>query len=152
MITRHGRRPSDDVLDDKEKIFVQVYSQTLNKSEAAMAAGAAEASKHTVGNRLYKRIHVKKAIDEALQDKKKRHNFNEDWIILNLIEAAELGMVNLRLHHDGPKPVNISGYVKPFELLGKEIGMFQQRADQNLHESIVKLLMEKLPKKSEKNE
>lgn len=58
-----------ETLSAKEVLFISHYvSNNFNAKRSAIAVGYSEASAHELGSRLLKKVEVRKAIDEILQD------------------------------------------------------------------------------------
>jgi Terminase small subunit len=69
-------------LDDKERLFVEGYLQTLNKRQAAEYAGWSTESAKRHAYRLFNRPHVREAIEHLLRTRAgitKRGSSTNSW-------------------------------------------------------------------------
>lgn len=61
-------KTSDTDLNDKQRLFVQYYLQTLNAAQAAIRAGYSKRSANTDGPRMLRNAAIRKAISEQLDE------------------------------------------------------------------------------------
>jgi hypothetical protein len=78
-------------LDDKERLFVEGYLQTLNKRQAARYAGYTDESVARYAYDIFNRPHVREAIELCLRN---RTGVTKPWIVDKLaaiINLADVG-------------------------------------------------------------
>ena len=54
-------------MTDKQKAFVMFYLESLNGTKAAIAAGYSKKTAYSIGQRLLKKVEIKKYIEEKLK-------------------------------------------------------------------------------------
>lgn len=143
-------------LTDKQKRFIEEYCVDFNKTQAAIRAGYSKNRAAEIGGQNYRKLHVKKAIDERIEERKKKLEITEKEIIAELAKigfsdiskyyepgfelkdistlpneftSAIKEVVNIK--NDKTTRIGIKLYAKvhALELLGKHLGMW--KADQS---------------------
>jgi phage terminase small subunit len=79
-------------LNDKERLFVEGYLQTLNKREAAEYAGYSRESARRWAYDIFNRPHVREAIELLLQA---RAGVTKAWMVDQLVELARTKVTDL---------------------------------------------------------
>ena len=74
-------------LDDKERLFVEGYLQTLNKRQAARYAGYTDESAARYAYEIFNRPHVREAIKLCLRN---RTGITKPWIVDKLAAIIDL--------------------------------------------------------------
>ena len=89
--------PTKRVLTRKQKLFVAEYLKDLNATKAGNRAGY----KHDHGKNVYRKAHVKLAINKAMDERAKRVRISADdvlaelfWILRSNVDDYELGDAN----------------------------------------------------------
>ncbi|KUG26761.1 phage terminase, small subunit [hydrocarbon metagenome] len=143
-------------LTDKQKRFVEEYCIDFNKTQAAIRAGYSKNRAAEIGGQNYRKLHVKKAIDQRIKRRKKKLEITEKEIIA---ELAKIGFSDMskyyepgfelkdittlpneftaaikevvKIDNDKGTRIGIKFYAKvqALELLGKHLGMWN--ADQS---------------------
>jgi Terminase small subunit len=79
-------------LDDKERLFVEGYLQTLNKREAARLAGYTELSAARYAHEIFRRPHVREAIEVLLRT---RNGVTKTWLIDKLVAIIDTNLADV---------------------------------------------------------
>jgi phage terminase small subunit len=79
-------------LDDKERLFVEGYLQTLNKREAARQAGYTESSAVRYAHEIFRRPHVREAIEHLLRT---RSGVTKTWLVDKLAAIIETNLADV---------------------------------------------------------
>jgi phage terminase small subunit len=79
-------------LDDKERVFVEGYLQTLNKREAAKYAGYTESSAIRYGHEIFRRPNVRAAIEHLLRT---RNGVTKTWLIDKLVAIVDTDLADV---------------------------------------------------------
>lgn len=112
----------------KQERFVQEYLVDLNATRAAIRAGYSEKRASEYGYQLLQKNTVQTAIQQAMQEQQQRVQIDQDYVIEKLREIAS------REASDAPdSELKYSGKLKALELLGKHLGMFEDRLRVNAH-------------------
>jgi phage terminase small subunit len=75
-----------------EALFVYEYLKDRNKSKAALRCGKPEKWAGTYGHRMYRRPHVRQAIDEAVGLICEELKIDATWVLRQLIDLYEMDM------------------------------------------------------------
>jgi len=143
----HGR----PLLNPKYEIFAREYAQHFSPQKAAIASGSKPTGAARQGDRLLKRSDVRKRIDELLNiddnyyDLLKRRTVSElaagafydvhEFYDLKKLELKQVSHIDGRLiqdirkNRDGSFSVKLIDKIKCLELIGKHLGMFQDKLD-----------------------
>lgn len=149
-------------MTDKQKRFVEEYLIDLNATQAAIRAGYKPDSANKVGAELLGKTRVSEAIAKAMADRSKRTGVNADRIVTELAKIAFanagdiIDPVDGRIKEDAApedlaaiqsikvktmdgakmssmeREVKLSEKTKALELLGKHIGMWNDKIDVNV--------------------
>jgi phage terminase small subunit len=86
-------------LDDKERLFVEGYLQTLNKRQAAKHAGYSKATAKRFAYEIFKRPHVREAIEiEVLL--RTRTGVTKAWLIDKLVAIIDTDLADVSTWDD----------------------------------------------------
>jgi phage terminase small subunit len=79
-------------LDDKERLFVEGYLQTLNKKQAAEHAGHTHESARKYAYTIFNRPHVREAIELSLRT---RTGITKPWIVDKLAAIIDTNLADI---------------------------------------------------------
>ncbi|MBS5511651.1 MAG: terminase small subunit [Clostridium sp.] len=153
-------------LTEKQQCFVDEYLIDLNATQAAIRAGYSAKTADVQGARLLANAKVQQAISEKMAERSKRTGINQDRVIIELARIAFVKMTDI-VDSDGEirsdaseddlaciesvkykssesetsssveREVKISPKLKALELLGKHLGMWNDKLDVNITQPIV---------------
>ncbi len=137
-------------LTEKQKRFVVEYIKDYNATQAAIRAGYSEQTAYSQGNRLLKKVEIKKAIKE-LQDEIRKKNIAEAIEVEEFLSLAMRG----KIEEEVVVTENIGDYesrariikkqlsakerIKAAELLGKRYALFADKVDMDVDVGTEKL-------------
>ena len=153
-------------LTEKQQRFVEEYLIDLNATQAAIRAGYSAKTADQQGSRMLANVKVQQAISVAMAERSKRTGINQDRVVLELARIAFVKMTDLVDSHGRIKDnatdddlaciesvkykqaesetgssvereVKISPKLKALELLGKHLGMWNDKIDVNITQPIV---------------
>lgn len=153
-------------LTEKQQRFVDEYLIDLNATQAAIRAGYSAKTADVQGSRMLGNIKVQQAIAEAMAKRSKRTGVNQDRVVLELAKIAFVKMTDIvdsegRIRSNATdddlsciesikykesdneyggsveREVKISSKLKALELLGKHLGMWNDKLDVNIASPIV---------------
>ncbi len=153
-------------LNDKQQRFVDEYLIDLNATQAAIRAGYSVKRASEIGYQLLQKTTVQTAISEKMADRSRRTGVNQDRVVLELAKIAFVKMTDIVDEHGKIKDsaseddlaciesikykesesdtgasvereVKISSKLKALELLGKHLGMWNDKLDVNITQPIV---------------
>ena len=114
-------------LTPKQKRFVEEYLIDLNATQAAIRAGYSERTARAIGQENLTKPDIQDAIQKAMGKRSQRTGITQGQVLEALASMgfAEIDMESL-------KPTD---KIKALELLGKHLGMFNEKSVQANHES-----------------
>lgn len=153
-------------LTEKQQRFVDEYLIDLNATQAAIRAGYSAKTADVQGSRMLGNVKVQQAIAEAMAKRSKRTGVNQDRVVLELAKIAFVKMTDIvdsegRIKSNATdddlsciesikykesdnefggsveREVKISSKLKALELLGKHLGMWNDKLDVNIASPIV---------------
>ena len=153
-------------LTEKQKRFVDEYLIDLNATQAAIRAGYSVKTADVQGSRMLGNVKVQQAIAEQMAERSKRTGVNQDRVVLELAKIAFVKMSDIvdgqgRIKSDASpddlaciesvkyksfendtgsseeREVKIASKLKALELLGKHLGMWNDKLDVNITAPIV---------------
>ncbi len=153
-------------LTDKQRRFVDEYLIDLNGTQAAIRAGYSAKTANEQASRMLANVSIQQAISEAMAERSKRTGVNQDRIVLELARIAFLKMTDvvdsegrikenaseddlaciesIKYKHSDTetgssteREVKTASKLKAMELLGKHLGMWNDRLDVNVVRPIV---------------
>ena len=153
-------------LTDKQKRFVDEYLIDLNATQAAIRAGYSAKTANEQGSQLLAKLSIQQAIAEKMAEQSKRTGVNQDRIVLELAKIAFVKMTDVvdsdgKIREDAreadlsciesvkykrsetetgaseEREVKICPKIKALELLGKHLGMWNDKVDVNLNIPVV---------------
>lgn len=153
-------------LTEKQQRFVDEYLIDLNATQAAIRAGYSVKTANEQGSQNLAKLSIQQAIAEQMAERSKRTGVNQDRVVLELARIAFVKMTDLvdshgRIKDDAAeddlaciesvkykssesdtgssieREVKISPKLKALELLGKHLGMWNDKLDVNITQPIV---------------
>lgn len=153
-------------LTKRQQLFIDEYLIDLNATQAAIRAGYSAKTADQQGSRMLANVKVQQAVAEAMAARSKRTGVNQDRVVLELAKLAFVKMTDLvdshgRIRDDATdddlaciesvkykssesdtwssveREVKISSKLKALELLGKHLGMWNDKLDVNITQPIV---------------
>lgn len=150
----------------KQELFVAEYLIDLNATQAAIRAGYSVKRASEIGHQLLQKTTVQQAIAKAMAERSKRTGVNQDRVVLELAKLAFINMTNVvdsqgKIKDDATeddksciesikykrsdtetsvsveREVKIGSKLKALELLGKHLGMWNDKVDVNVAVPIV---------------
>lgn len=105
-------------LNDKQLRFAQEYTVDLNATQAAIRAGYSAKTAYSQGQRLLKKDEIQDAIREANRKRSEATGITAEWVLTGIAEIATR------------EDARDADRLKAFELLGKHLGIWEQRQTQ----------------------
>ena len=143
-------------LTEKQQRFVDEYLIDLNATQAAIRAGYSAKTADVQGSRMLGNVKVQQAISEAMAERSKRTGINQDRVVLELAKIALVKIKDTATEDDlaciesikykesesdtgssVEREVKIASKLKALELLGKHLGMWNDKLDVNITQPIV---------------
>lgn len=118
-------------LTEKQKRFVQEYLVDLNATKAAIRAGYSAKRASELGYQLLHKTTVQAAIDKALKERSKRTEVTQDYVITKLKEICDKEASDMT-----ESPLRYSNQLKALELLGKHVGAFEGKKNEQEPEEV----------------
>ncbi|KEO92120.1 hypothetical protein EH31_05485 [Erythrobacter longus] len=106
----------------KQKAFVREYLVDLNATQAAIRAGYSKRTAHVIGHENLKKPEIAAAIEVAMDQRTKRTEITADYVLEGIKDTIE------RCRGEG-EAFNPAQALKGFELLGKHLKMFTNKAE-----------------------
>lgn len=153
-------------LNEKQQRFVDEYLIDLNGTQAAIRAGYSAKTADVQASRLLANAKVQQAVSAAMAKRSKRTGVNQDRVVLELAKIAFVKMTDIvdrqgRIKDSATdddlaciesvkykesesdtgssveREVKISPKLKALELLGKHLGMWNDKLDVNIIQPVV---------------
>ena len=153
-------------LTAKQQAFVDEYLIDLNATQAAIRAGYSAKTADQQGSRMLANVKVQQAVSQAMAERSKRTGINQDRVVLELARIALVKMTDVvdqngRIKDDATdddlaciesikykssdtdtgssveREVKIGSKLKALELLGKHLGMWNDKLDVNVSLPVV---------------
>ena len=128
-------------MQDKHERFCQEYVIDYNGTRAAMRAGYSERNAATQAGRLLKKAEVLARVRELQHEQLERLSISADYVILRLLETLERCMQAVPVMiwdpergckvESGEYTFDSKGALRALELIGKYLGMFEDRVNVN---------------------
>lgn len=153
-------------LTKKQQLFVDEYLIDLNATQAAIRAGYSVNDAKEQGYENLTKPHIQQAIAERMAERSKRTGVNQDRVVLELAKIAFVKLTDIVTsegkiketatdddlsciesikykHSDSDtgysveREVKVASKLKALELLGKHLGMWNDKVDLNVSVPIV---------------
>lgn len=150
----------------KQQRFVEEYLIDLNATQAAIRAGYSVKTAKEQGSQNLTKLNIQQAISEHMAERSKRTGVNQDRVVLELAKIAFVKMTDLvdskcKIKSDAAdddlaciesmkyketksdagtsveREVKVASKLKALELLGKHLGMWNDRMDVNVNIPVV---------------
>lgn len=153
-------------LTDKQQRFVDEYLIDLNATQAAIRAGYSVKTANEQGSQNLAKLSIQQVIAERMAERSRRTGVNQDRVVLELAKIAFVKMTDIvdsegnikgdaaeddlaciesvKYKHSNTdtgyseeREVKIASKLKALELLGKHLGMWNDKVDLNVALPIV---------------
>ena len=153
-------------LTEKQQLFVDEYLIDLNATQAAIRAGYSVKTANEQGSQNLAKLSIQQAIAEKMAERSRRTGVNQDRVVLELAKMAFVKMTDVvdsngkikenatdddlaciesvkYKHSDTEtgysveREVKIGSKLKALELLGKHLGMWNDKIDVNVAVPVV---------------
>jgi len=154
-------------LTEKQQRFVDEYLIDLNATQAAIRAGYSAKNADKIGSELLGKTRVAEAISEKMADRSKRTGVNQDRVVLELakiafvnaadvidpesatikegatsddtaaIQSVKVKVIPGKKGEGVEREIRLNDKLKALELLGKHLGMWNDKLDVNLNVPVV---------------
>lgn len=109
-------------LTAKQERFVSEYLLDLNATQAAIRAGYSEKTANRIGPQLLVKTCISEEIQKAMKRREQRTEITADLV---LKELAAIALDDAADYNDSR--LRYTNKIKALELLGKHLGMFDQK-------------------------
>lgn len=153
-------------INEKQRRFVEEYLIDLNGTQAAIRAGYSAKTADVQACRLLRNAKIQQVISERMAERSKRTGVNQDRVVLELARVAFVKMTDI-VDSEGcvkdsatdddlaciesvkfkssesdtgssvEREVKIGSKLKALELLGKHLGMWNDKLDVNIVQPVV---------------
>lgn len=153
-------------LSDKQQRFVDEYLIDLNATQAAIRAGYSPKTANEQGSQLLAKLSIQTEISKKMAERSRRTGVNQDRVVLELAKIAFVKMTDVvgpdgKIQDDASgddlsciesirykrsdtdtgssveREVRISPKIKALELLGKHLGMWNDKLDVNMNIPVI---------------
>jgi phage terminase small subunit len=138
-------------LEEREEIFCREYIKTLKVVKAYLCAypDAKYDSARTQGSRMFAKPNIVQRISELIEERSERLEIDADNVLSSILDIREKCMQEKAVKdHEGKETgeyvFNASSALKANELIGRHIGMWNDKLDiTSKNKSIEQLIREK---------
>lgn len=121
-------------LTPKQSLFVREYLVDLNATQAAIRAGYSEKTAGQIGEQNLKKLEIKQAVSEAVQERAKKVDITAEYVlstIKNTIErcAQAEPVFDREGVETGEYKFDSAAVLKGSELLGKYLKLFTDKTE-----------------------
>lgn len=154
-------------LTEKQQRFVDEYLIDLNATQAAIRAGYSVKNADKIGSELLGKTRVAEAISEKMAERSKRTGVNQDRVVLELakiafvnaadvidpgnatikesastddtaaIQSVKVKTIMGKKGEGVEREIRLNDKLKALELLGKHLGMWNDKLDVNVNIPVV---------------
>lgn len=154
-------------MTEKQQRFIDEYLIDLNATQAAIRAGYSVKTAKDIGCQNLAKLNIQQAISEKMAERSKRTGVNQDRIVLELAKIAFVNAVDVIDSDDATikagataddtaaiqsvkvklipgkkgegveREIRLNDKLKALELLGKHLGMWNDKLDVNLNIPVV---------------
>lgn len=154
-------------MTEKQQRFIDEYLIDLNATQAAIRAGYSVKTAKDIGCQNLAKLNIQQAISEKMAERSKRTGVNQDRIVLELakiafvnavdvidsddatikagataddtaaIQSVKVKMIPTKEGEGVEREIRLNDKLKALELLGKHLGMWNDKLDVNLNIPVV---------------
>ncbi len=154
-------------LTEKQQRFIDEYLIDLNATQAAIRAGYSVKTAKDIGCQNLAKLNIQQAISEKMAERSKRTGVNQDRIVLELakiafvnaadvidsddatikagataddtaaIQSVKVKVIPTKEGEGVEREIRLNDKLKALELLGKHLGMWNDKLDVNLNVPVV---------------
>ena len=154
-------------LTEKQQRFIDEYLIDLNATQAAIRAGYSVKTAKDIGCQNLAKLNIQQAISEKMAERSKRTGVNQDRIVLELakiafvnaadvidsddatikagataddtaaIQSVKVKVIPTKEGEGVEREIRLNDKLKALELLGKHLGMWNDKLDVNLNIPVV---------------
>ena len=151
----------------KQKLFVEEYLIDLNATQAAIRAGYSVKTAREQASQNLTKLNIQQEISEKMAERSKRTGVNQDRIVLELakiafvnaadvidsddatikagataddtaaIQSVKVKVIPTKEGEGVEREIRLNDKLKALELLGKHLGMWNDKLDVNLNIPVV---------------
>lgn len=119
-------------MTDRQECFCREYILDYNGTQAAKRAGYSEKSAYSQAGRLLKNAEILARVRELQHEQVERLSVSADYVVLKLMETREKCMEPVPVldsngNQTGEYTFDSKGALRALELLGRHLGMFNDR-------------------------
>lgn len=119
-------------MTDRQECFCREYILDYNGTQAAKRAGYSEKSAYSQAGRLLKNAEILARVRELQHEQVERLSVSADYVVLKLMETREKCMEPVPVldsngNQTGEYTFDSKGALRALELLGRHLGMFDDR-------------------------
>lgn len=167
FVLQKGRCYRMAKLTEKQQRFVDEYLIDLNATQAAIRAGYSVKTANKQGWQLLEKSRIVEAISEKMAERSKRTGVNQDRVVLELakiafvnaadvidsddatikagataddtaaIQSVKVKVIPTKEGEGVEREIRLNDKLKALELLGKHLGMWNNKLDVNLNIPVV---------------
>ena len=154
-------------LTEKQQCFIDEYLIDLNATQAAIRAGYSVKTAKDIGCQNLAKLNIQQAVSEQMAERSKRTGVNQDRIVLELakiafvnaadvidsddatikarataddtaaIQSVKVKVIPTKEGEGVEREIRLNDKLKALELLGKHLGMWNDKLDVNVNIPVV---------------
>lgn len=93
-------------LTPKQQRFVDEYLVDLNATQACIRAGYSKKTAYSMGEENLRKPEIKKAIEQAQQQRQQRTKINADYVLNRLVQVDQLDVLDILDSQGNFKPIS----------------------------------------------